>query len=174
MIKHTCSGTSQLVSPRAPFLGWWSILGAERLILVATIFPSNVSAFFLLPSYFFGIKMKKKKKKNQPTKSSLQEALWLQNIHVLVFIQNMSFKSLFTIIKPILCDWIYWNKISHIDLCVSGLLTGMPKNCLNTDFIIIFHGTAFLGRIEFVSYCAVLYRVGELPTAFAFGNKKLK
>lgn len=157
MIKHTCSGTSQLVSPRAPFLGWWSILGAERLILVATIFPSNVSAFFLLPSYFFGIKMKKKKKKKQPTKSSLQEALWLQNIHVLVFIQNMSFKSLFTIIKPILCDWIYWNKISHIDLCVSGLLTGMPKNCLNTDFIIIFHGTAFLGRIEFVSYCAVLY-----------------
>lgn len=157
MIKHTCSGTSQLVSPRAPFLGWWSILGAERLILVATIFPSNVSAFFLLPSYFFGIKMKKKKKKKQPTKSSLQEALWLQNIHVLVFIQNMSFKSLFTIIKPILCDWIYWNKISHIDLCVSGLLTGMPKNCLNTDFIIIFHGAAFLGRIEFVSYCAVLY-----------------
>lgn len=113
---------------------------------------------FLFASFIFlWDKDEKEKKKKQPTKSSLQEALWLQNIHVLVFIQNMSFKSLFTIIKPILCDWIYWNKISHIDLCVSGLLTGMPKNCLNTDFIIIFHGAAFLGRIEFVSYCAVLY-----------------
>lgn len=30
----------------------------ERLILVAMIFPSNVSAFYLLPSYLIGLKTK--------------------------------------------------------------------------------------------------------------------
>lgn len=32
----------------------------ERLILVAMIFPSNVSAFYLLPSYLIGLKTKTK------------------------------------------------------------------------------------------------------------------